>query len=575
MSIFKINYNTTLMLLLFASVSMFSQKGSEVQTDTLRTENVTVIKTFNPTINDAFKIETQVSDDEFKTDGKKVSEFRIESVPVASTFVPKKAKSLKVKKERKKLPAQNYASLAGGNFGNLEAEAFVSYAINRDARFSALLLHQSSQGGIDQVRLDDFYYDTGLQLTYSKEDRKKPWDIYFEAQHQLYNWYGLPEELALTNTELNAINPSHSFIDVNVGGDITLDHTIFKSIAAQIRYFSDDQESKEVNFVASTATLFKIKDYDLNVPVLLDVVSGSFDQDNFSLQAAYQLINFGIQPNINLSYNEIDFRIGASAYISSDSENSETNFFVYPNLLASYQFKDYGISVYGGVSGGLVQNTYHQASDINPFVSPLLAISPTNEQYNVYVGAQGNFTSQLSYELKASYNSEQDKPLFQNSLVISNSTNQANFGFNNSFNYVYADLNTGTISGSLKYSLSTVFELSFTANAFTYTTSGTDEAWNLPQLSAVLNGNYQLNDKLSFDTHIFYTGSRKDFDAFNNTVADLDGFLDLNIGAIYNITKNWNAFIKGKNLTSQSYERWLNFPVQSAQGLIGVRYLFK
>lgn len=566
--------NTFVVASLLTSIGINGQEKPQVQKDTLRTESVTVIKTFNPTINDAFKIETQVNEKDFKEEVKKVSDFRIQSVPVASTFVPQKAKSLKVKKQRKELPPQDYATLAGGNFGNIEAEAFVSHKIDRDATISALLLHQSSQGGIDEVRVDDFYYDTGLQLAYSKEDRKTPWEVYFEAQHQLYNWYGIPNQLPLTSQQLSEIDPSHTFIDLNAGGDLTLDNDIFKNVTTQIRYFFDDQESKEINFTASTNTLFSIQDYELKIPVLLDVLSGSFNQEAFLPKTDYQFINFGVQPSVNLSYNEIEFRLGASAYISSDLENSETNFFVYPNLLASYQFKEYGVSVFGGVTGGLTQNTYHEASANNPFVAPTLTVVPTSEQFNAFAGIQGNIASQLNYKLKVSYNSEQDKPLFQNTPTISNAVSQANYGFNNSFSYVYADVNTGSLSGSVTYNMSSVLELSLTANAFVYNTSGSDEAWNLPNFTAVLNGNYKVNEKLSFDSQIFYTGSRLDLDGFTNTIADLEGFVDVNIGANYKITKNWNAFLKGKNLTNQNYERWLNFPVQSAQGLIGVRYLF-
>ncbi len=574
MSVFRI-HNITLFVSLLISISLFSQEDRETVKDTIKTENVTVIKTFNPTINDAFKIETQINDDIGERKNREVSDFRIQSVPVASTFIPKKAKSKKVKKERKQLPPQNYASLAAGNFGNVEAEAFVSYAVNRDATFSALLLHQSSQGGINEVRVDDFYYDTGLQLTYTKQDRKTPWEIYFEAQHQLYNWYGIPSDFVLSNQQLSAIDPSHNYIDLNVGGTVHFDSDVFKNIQSQLRYFFDDQESNEVNFTANTDIDFKISDFDVKLPVVLDVLSGSFNQEEFLLETDYQIINFGVKPSIDLTYNDIDFKLGASAFLSSDTENSKTDFFVYPNILATYQLKDYGVSLYGGLSGELKQNTYHSASELNPFVAPFLAISPTSQQFNFYIGAQGTLTSQLGYELKASFISENDKPLFQNSQSISNATEQANFGFNNSFNYVYADVKTGNVEGSLKYSYNNALELSLTANFFTYNTSGTDEAWNLPQISTTLSGNYKFNDKLSFDTNIFFVGARKDFDAFKNTVANVDAIFDINLGANYNITKNWKAFLKGKNITNQNYERWLNFPVQSAQGLVGVRYLFK
>jgi len=560
---------------LLSSLIVFSQEKRKTKSDTLRTENVTVIKTFNPTINDAFKIETSVSKEEGKKDRKEVSAFRIQSVPVASTFVPKKAKSIKVKRERRKLPPQNYASLAGGNFGNAEAEAFVSYDVGRDARFSALLEHQSSQGGIDKIRVDDFYCDTDLQLSYDKQDRKMPWGLFFEAQHQLYNWYGIPEGLTLTNTQLNEIDPNHTFIDVNVGGDITFDKSIFKKLETQIRYFFDDYNSSEINFIANPHFNFEVNDYKVDFPVVVDALVGNFEPESSFSKVNYQIINAGVKPSIPLEYNGIEFKLGVSGFVSADTENSKTDLFFYPNILATYQFKDTGISVFGGLTGGLKQNTYHNASENNPFVAPLLGIAPTSEQFNLYLGLQGSLTSELSYEIKGSYNSENDRALFQRLGTISAAAEQANFGYNNAFGYVYADMNTGNLTGSLNYSVTDAYNISLIADFFTYNIKGQLEAWNLPQVKATLRGDYEVNKKLGFDTSIFFIGTRKDLDSLNNQAVDVDSIFDVNIGANYSITENWKAFLKGKNITNQSYERWLDYPVQSAQALVGVRYLFK
>ena len=574
MNVFQIKC-ITFLITFFSGVIAFGQTKKQTKKDTLRTENVTVIKTFNPTINDAFKIETPPSEEDKKTEPKAVSLFRIESVPVASTFVPEKAKSIAVKRERRKLPPQNYASLAGGNFGNAEAEAFVSYPAGRDAEFSALLLHQSSQGKIDNIRVDDFYYDTDLQLSYKKQDRKTPWGLFFQAQHQLYNWYGIPEGLILSNTQLDNIDPNHTFMDVNIGGDITFDNPIIKGLNTQLRYFFDDYDSNEINLTANPHFNFDVDEYNLDLPVEVDVLAGSFKPKSFIEETKYQIVNFGVKPSIFLSYNDIDFKIGASGFVSADTENSKTSFYIYPNILATYQFKDTGISVFGGLTGGLKQNTYHNASAENLFVAPTLGLTPTSEQFNLHAGVQGSFNSELSYQVKVAYNAENDKALYQKLGNLNFGTEASNFGYNNAFGYVYADVNTGTLSGDLNYSVTDSYGISLSASFSTYNTKGQEEAWNLPQIKTSLHGNYNFNEKLNFETSIFFIGTRKDFDHITNSIVDVDSIFDVNIGANYSITENWKAFIKGNNITNQNYERWLGYPVQSAQGLVGIRYLFK
>jgi len=234
-----------------------------------------------------------------------------------------------------------------------------------------------------------------------------------------------------------------------------------------------------------------------------------------------------------------------------------------------------GISVFGGLTGGLTQNTYHNASANNPFVAPLLGLQPTSESYNLHAGVQGNLNEQLSYEVEASYKSEKDKALFQKNGILNITAEQSNFGFDNAFVYVYDDVKTGSISGNLNYDVVDFFKVSLATSFFTYNTSNQSEAWNLPQITTTLRGNYIFNEKLDFEGSLFFIGTRKDFDAINNRVEDVDSIFDMNLGANYSITKKWKAFLKAKNITSQNYERWLDYPVQSVQVLGGIKYLFE
>lgn len=565
------------LLILSMAIATFSfaQETNTKPTDSLETESVTVIKTFNPTINDAFKIETEISDNPFSNTSVKDTVYNIVSVPVASTFEPNKGKSVAVKKIKNILPYPNYALLSGGNFVNINAEAFVKYELQRDTYFSALLEHQSSQGGIDGVRTDDFFYDTNLRLGYQKADRDTPWEVYFGAAYKLYNWYGLPEELILTESQLNALDPSHNFINLELGGNVNFDNEYIKEANSQIRYFFDDQDRGEFNFKATSNFNLEVLDTALQVPVVLDFLTGNYSATDFSLATEYQLINFGISPTVNFNYNNWDFKVGLSTFLSADTENSETDFFVYPEVLINYPLPAYQSSVFAGVTGALQQNTYYQAVSENPFVAPFTAITPTSQTYNAFLGATGNITSQWGYQVKFSYKSEQNKALFQNTPAISSSQGQANFGFHNAFQYVYDDVKTGTISGKITYEKADNYKIGLEANAFIYDVSQTQEAWNLPAWNTTISADYFLNKKWHFEMDTFYVGARKDFDTFNNEITTLDGYLDINLGANYSINKHWNAFVKGKNLTSQNYERWLNVPVQSAQGLVGVRYNFE
>ena len=545
------------------------KKGS----DTISTESVIVVKTFNPTINDAFKIKTTPSINETVTKEKETSDYKINSVPVASTFVPQKTKSVEVKKERPVSQYNNYAKLALGNFINVNAEFFSTIEINRDSQFSVLFEHLSSQGGISGIELDDDYYDTGIQLTYDRQSRHLNWSADLELQHQLYNWYGLPDDLTTPINDIIGLDVAHNYIDVNAGAQFYLDGDIFKSAKVRFRHFRDDFDSSENNIIIQPEFNIPLEEITVKVPVVVDYLIGDFEENVFFTPEKYAILNAGVSPSVAINIQGADIQVGVSAYISADSENDDTDFFVYPNITANYEIPQYNISVFGGVKGGLIQNTYHNAAAENKFAAPELALTPTSQTFNVFAGAKGSLQGNLGYEAKASFRVEKNKPLWVKTPEFVN-TDVIPFGLSNSFIYVYDDVNIGQLDLKLSYDVENSFGIALTTVFATYGLDNQEEAWNLPNIEASLQANYFFTEKIKLTTGLFYKGSRKDIDQINLITVDVDGYFDANLQLDYKINKQWQAFVKGNNLTAQNYEQWQGFRVQSIQGLVGVKYLF-
>ena len=54
----------------------------------------------------------------------------------------------------------------------------------------------------------------------------------------------------------------------------------------------------------------------------------------------------------------------------------------------------------------------------------------------------------------------------------------------------------------------------------------------------------------------------------------LDSYIDANINLGYRFNPQLSVFVKGNNLLSDNYEKWVDFPVQGIQFLGGVTYKF-
>ena len=121
-----------------------------------------------------------------------------------------------------------------------------------------------------------------------------------------------------------------------------------------------------------------------------------------------------------------------------------------PKLNISYRLNDEFAIVYGGVDGGLEQNSFYSFKEQNPFVSPTLAIMPTSELFNGFAGLKGKLAGKVGYNFRASYGKEDEKALFTINSDKGGNPDNRGYEHGNSFNVVYDDINTLSVFGELK-----------------------------------------------------------------------------------------------------------------------------
>ena len=134
-------------------LALFSLHISAQEKNDLGTEVVNIVKPYTPTISDAFKVkETPVLNDS-TSNAKKQVNYSIFSVPVASTFTPAKGKAASVEKAKPIKIYDNYATLGFGNYTSILGELYSNFEISRTDNAGFFFKHNSSQGGIDGLRL--------------------------------------------------------------------------------------------------------------------------------------------------------------------------------------------------------------------------------------------------------------------------------------------------------------------------------------------------------------------------------------------------------------------------------------
>lgn len=572
----------TIVFLTFSFGITFQSYAQDPDTNNeLGTEVVNVVKPYTPTISDAFKIKSTPEINDSVTTQQKPVKYSIFSVPVASTFTPAKGTAADVEKAKKITLYDNYVTLGFGSYTTALGEFYTNWQLNRSDNFGIFLRHNSAQGDIDDVPLNAGYSDTSLDLTFSSLQRDLSYDLNLEASHQLFNWYGLNPNLSLPEDVLNSIDPKQTYFSAKVSGGIALEDSYLKQGRGAVRFTSDAYGTSEIHAVLNPQVSFPLTDYEFLVDVDLDFLSGKFERSYFDFQAIdYGFVNAGISPALVILNDDLSLHLGVAAYFSQDLENNNSNFNFYPRVRGSYRIVDELLIGYAGIEGDLVQNTFFNFKEENPFVSPTLAIAPTDQLYDAYLGLKGKLASNVSYNVRASYKDESNKPLFLSNPYKGASQDFEGYEFGNSFQVVYADLKTLGFFGEFKVALSPKASFGVNAEYFNYSQEiAGNPPFNLPELTATAMVDVQFTDKIFAGLSLFFVGERTDIlsdtsPATLDEITILDSYLDANIYGSYRVNDRISVFVKGSNLIGNNYQKWLNTPVQGLQVLAGATYKF-
>ena len=557
--------------------------AQEDEEDDLGTEVVNIVKPYTPTISDAFKVkETPMLNDSVTTQKQDVK-YSIFSVPVASTFTPAKGKAATVEKAKPIKLYDNYATVGFGNYQNYLAEFYSNFQLSRTENAGFFFRHNSSRGGIDGVRTDNKYLDSKLDANYSSSEKDMSYRIEAGGEHQYFNWYGLNDLFnALPDVVIDEVDLWQTYYGGYVGGSLALDDSVFEQAALRFRYAGDSYSSSEIRLNVQPEFAFNVSDFDFDLDLDIDYLSGSFKQGLYSVaDTQYSIFNLGILPSIAIVRDDWTVNLGIGAYMSLDSENSDNDIYIYPRVNGSYRLVDELLIAYGGIEGGLKQNTYYDFKEMNPFISPTLNITPTSNLYDAFVGLKGKLSNSVGYNIRGSFSRENDKALFKSNPYDITQTVIQDFEFGNSFQVVYDDVNILNVFGELKVEASDILTLGISAEYFGYITDSEAEAWNLPNLKATLFSNFNITEKIYGGVSLFYVGERKDQEfefggivVSEPTQVTLDGYLDANIEVGYRVNNQLSIFAKGSNLLGDNYEKWNNYPVLGIQGLLGATYKF-
>lgn len=575
----------------FCTVVGIAAQDHSKKKDTVKTEVVEIETRYNPKIADANKIVKKPAIKILEKSKRKKLEYSIFSAPVASTFVPKTGVVKGIDVGVKERIFNNFVALGYGNYASPYTEMYFHYNSKFENDFGLHLKYSGSQENLRNSVLNSTFSNIETTVFYSQNERFYKWKTYLSAKRNSYNWYGLPD-LNFSTLAIGQIEEQQNYNQFNLGGEISFEDSKIEIVKFDLQYFTDAWNSSELYADGSAIFKFPVdflfrNSNEISISTQMEYLRGRFQQ-SYSSDAPldHHFLTLNASPRYKFKWGAIAIDLGTKLFLSFDIENDLQHFLVYPDVNVQFPIVKDFVSVYGGISGGLTTNNFASFTEQNPYVSPTLFMTQTNQKYHAFGGIKALATNDLSVHLGISRKNEEDKPLFiRNNSKSDGATTSLNgsdlkgFEYGNSFSVIYDDVITMTFAGELAYEASKYVSVSTSLRYHVFDTRNSAEAWNLPNTEASILAKFKKKNWYG-SASINYFGDRKDalysgiYPSNTIGIQTIAGFVDANLNGGYHFNDQFTVFVKINNFINGKYQQFANFDVQGFQAILGLSYKF-
>ncbi|MCK5823989.1 MAG: hypothetical protein KAG96_01115 [Ichthyobacteriaceae bacterium] len=577
----NILYNIVL-LSLFSGV-LYAQEDEEKHDKDLGTV-VHVVRAYNPEVSDVVKIKVDPEIDNSDNKKRKL-DYKTYKTEVVSTYEPSKMGSKKKSRKKKEKSFNNYIAVGYGNYKTPLVDFYMNNKKVKKQRFGIHIKHLSSEGGIKDVKFNDSYVNTSLDGFYWKQFKNHQLKSTLTYSYKQNNWYGVPDALVSDDLVKN-INIGQYYQTIQ--GDASYEfngrkrNIPFDKGVLQAYTMWDRYGSRENRAIMDVEFAFPISDFGLNVTAGVDFINNSFEQQYYVdsvISTGYT--NMNITPVLEIKGDNYDANIGASFVYSLDKNGDNSKFLVYPKISGSYSVVEGLMIAYAGVDGELKQNSYKDFTTENPFLSPTQNIAPTSIVFNAFGGVRGRLTSNITYDVSASYSKQNGFVQFiRNNQKFKVDDLVNGWEADNSYSVVYDTVHVFGFNAGLDYE-SNDFNAGINLNTNAFNSTGLDTVYNKPLMKLTINAEYRFFKGFYIGTSMYYVSSRKTVvydkigvDGIILGQENLASYFDMNFKAGYDITKQISVFTKFNNVLGNNYEIYRDYPVQGFQFMAGGIYKF-
>lgn len=467
----------------------------------------------------------------------------------------------------------NYLKAGLGNYITSYLEGFLGSQPNKDYQLGLHVKHLASQrGAVDKQNSASSWNEAEFIGRYFMPKGEMLGSLSYERQMIKYYGYGK--------------NAPRNIIDT-----FQVPKNIYQTVASRVSFKSAEKKSHPITYQADLrfhriSDAFNAQENNLdlsgklyfrmnaqqrisirtNLIIANQSDSMQLNRNMFRFAPAYhhQKESLELSGGIIIAYQAKTFETNVNP------QDYKSNFYVYPHLFAKAQILPHELSVFGSITGDLIQQTWRGFIAENPFLNRNIAMAHTHNPLTLQIGTEISPNNQLNIKGTANYG------LYKNMHFFINHFADSAF-----FDIAYQNKTVGmfTASGELAYDLSN-YKTIATAEYFHY---------NMPKDSVLTYPFHRPQYKISWlNSAAVYENIRTEISLFllggilapkyemNRVVSarELPVIADMNLKGEYRIKENVFIFLVINNLFSRRYERYQYYYVRGINGLIGASISF-
>ncbi|NOY50052.1 MAG: TonB-dependent receptor [Chlorobi bacterium] len=534
-------------------------------------EQVTIVGSYDPSINDAFKInskpkiiEPEIQQTEFN--------FQLPDTRQTTSIKLNPIKAVTLRSGSKSVKYDNFLKAGFGSRISPYIDFYHSKTEKGNYSFNANLYHYSSFKNIKDYSASPMS-NTHAKVGYQKFMNNHILDLGLNYGMKTNRFYGyVPSDWGGIDIPESELRQMFNLIKANVGvsSNYKRKSKLHHDINLSAYYYFDLYKTSEMNANVS---------FDLHQG--FDVVD-MLDYQNLGLKGGFQFYGnndslnntsefyVNAVPYFTANYGVFNFNAGLNFGIKNDSS---TSFHFWPEIEVQMNVVPGSFTIFAGIDGKLQKQSFYDLTTENPYLSPVAELRWLKEKFNVFGGFKLSIAQNAGFQLKTGWKTFEDMAFFVNT---GDYTLPSLFplGPLNKFFTVYDNGSRFYTEASISVRAGKNFKLNIGGEYNAYNLDSLNKAYHKPLTKAFVGGSYLFGEKAKVSAELIFNGKRYARDIYKLADIELDPYIDLNAEFEYRVDENLAVFINGTNLLNNNYLQFYSYPVQGFQIMAGITYRF-